>query len=244
MTGDEDLARATYAFRSQGLEPMKIWRWVTASGISTKERDDLRVRDDISSADPTRLVGILLTIGQLLRRIKQKNLVIVFDELDRTKVVGPEAGQTFSTAFTRITEPSQTDAAIFFSFTASRIQDLPILSDSVISRIGKMNSKEIPQMSQDDVLPFVTGVVGYIRAEGDSVKDRIERYKEETDEHVTEDLYPFTMEAIEAIKTVSAQKIVPREICQLLSLSAASAKIRGKHVVGSKDVSSASGPRE
>lgn len=244
MMGDEDLGRATYSYLTQRLDPMKIWRWITAAGISTRERDELRVRDDLGSADPTRLVGILVTLGRLLRLIKNRSLVLVFDELDRAKDLGDEAVSTFSTAFTRITDPGQTDVAVFFSLSAARIdqESAAALTDPVRGRVGRSNIVPIPSMSPDDVLPFVRGLIGYVRDPGVSVKAELQKYRAETPEgeDVTEDLYPFTRAAVEAIKSANPSLIVPREICHLMGRSAAYAKLRGKHVVGAKDVESAS----
>lgn len=240
--GDEDLGRATYRTVTQQLDPIVIWRWITATGVSSRERDDLRVRDDLSTVDPTRLVGIIITIGKLLKTIKNTSLVLVFDELDRTRGLNPDAATTFSTAFTRLTEPGQTNAAVFFSLSASRIDDLPeILTEPVRSRMGRENLVEIPGMNPDDVLPFVQGVVGYIRDPSVDVTARVREYSKETSEQLTEYLYPLTKEAVEAIKTACGQLIVPRDICRLMSRGAAYAKLRGKHVVTSKDIESASG---
>lgn len=241
MAGDEDLGRATYQYITQRLDPMKIWRWITSSGISARERDDLRVRDDLSSADPTRLVTILLTLGRLLRKLKGLSLVLVFDELDRTRPLGIEGAVTFSTAFTRLTEPAQTDAAVFFSLSASRIDELPdILTEPVRSRMGRQNIVEIPPMASDDVRPFAEGIIGYVKEAKFDAKKAADEYHNEADgESLSKELYPFTSDAIEAIKAACGQIIVPREICFLLGRAAAYSKIRGKHVVTRKDVDSA-----
>lgn len=240
MMADEDLGRATYRSITQQLDSMKIWRWITASGITTRERDELRVRDDLGEADPTRLVGILLTIGRLLKVLRNRKLVLVYDELDRTKLINPEASLTFSTAFTRLTEPSQTEVAVFFSLSASRIDELPdILTEPVRSRIGRENIVEIPSMASDDVKPFVSGIVNYVRDSNSDARKIITEHSSETEEKVTAELYPFSEDALEAIKSACGQLIVPREICRLMSRGAAYAKLRNKHVVTRKDVESA-----
>ena len=125
----------------------------------------MRVRDDLVSVDPTRSVGILMTIGRLFRLLQEKTLVLVFDELDRTKNLNVEASMTFSTAFTRLTEPGQTDLSVFFSLSAARLDELPdMLTEPVRNRIGRENIIEIPGMTQDDVTPFITDLVRYVRS--------------------------------------------------------------------------------
>lgn len=237
---DEDLGRASYRTITQQLDPIKIWRWITGAGVSAKEKDELSVRDELETADPTRLVGILITIGKLMKLLREKQLVIVYDELDRTKQLGPETTVTFSTAFTRLTEPSQTDVAVFFSLSASRLDDLPdILTEPVRNRIGKENLVEIPPMTSGDIKPFVSGIVGYVRDSNFKAEELINKYSNETEEKLSPDLYPFTESSLESIKSACGQLIVPRDICRFMSKAAAFAKIRKKHVVTTKDVDSA-----
>lgn len=241
IIGDEDLARAAHRKALLNLDPIVLWRWITASGISAGERNDLRVRDVLSEADPTRLAVILIIVGRLLRGLRKQSLVLVYDEVDRTFGLNPDAAMTFAAAFTRLTEPSQTDAAVFFSTSASRIDEMPgFITEAVRGRIGRENIVEIPGMDPEDVNPFVRGVVEYVREPDIDIKERLESYKKETEENVGEDLYPFTEEAVDAIKTACGQIISPRDVCRLMGRGAAYAKLRGKHVVTNKDIESAS----
>ena len=241
---DEDLGRATYQFVTSGtrFEPMMLWRWLTASGISTKERDELRVTSDLKDADPERLANILISIARLVRKHKDRTLVLVFDELDRARDLGSvDAIGTFSTAFTRLCEPAQAYCAVFLSGSASRMEDIPdIISAPVRSRLGR-NIVEIPAMTSDDVEPFIKDLVQYIREPKADVDGLIEKAKGETEEEIVKDFYPFTMEAIEEIKAACGHIITPRDICMFMSKAASFAKIRKKHIVTKKDVSSIAG---
>lgn len=239
---DEDLGRATYRFITQQFDPMIIWRWLTASGISPKERNELRVTTDLVDADPARLAAILVTLGRFLYEEHGKSLVLVFDELDRAKNLNPDSEVTFSTALTRLTEPGQTYVSIFLAMSAPRVDQLPtFITEPVRDRIGKENIVEIPAMTSDDVEPFVKDLVQYVRDPKVDVSEKIEIAKRETNEEISEDFYPFTKDALEAIKSACGTMIVPRSICRYMSKSAAYAKIRGKMCVTKKDVESAVG---
>lgn len=241
---DEDLGRATYSFVTAGpqFDPMVLWRWLTASDISTAERDKLRVTSEIG-ADPERLARILITLGRLLREHRNKTLVLVFDELDRTKDIGSlDAQVTFSTAFTRLTDPAQDHVSVFLAASASRIQEFPdIITEPVKNRLGKRDIVDIPGMTSEDVNSFIRDIIAYFIDPNVNVDELIAVAKTETDEQIAKDFYPFTKEAVDEIKAACEQIITPREITRFMSDASSYAKIRGKHIVTKKDVASISG---
>ena len=107
--------------------------------------------------------------------------------------------------------------------------------------MGRVNIVEIPSMTSDDVRPFVEGIISYVKNPKVDVQDLLKSYASEIeDENIQEETYPFTDEALEALKSACGQLIVPREICYLLGRGAAYAKIRQRHVVSRKDLESAS----
>lgn len=224
---DEDLARAVYQLTqpSSSFDPMWLWRWLTASGISSKDKVELRVTADLKTADPEKLANILLTIGKLLNSFRNETLVLVFDELDRASPLGRDPIGTFSTAFTTLTDLSQADVSVFLATSANRISDVPgIISAPVKSRIGSEDLKEIPPMVSDDVEPFIKDVIAYNRPKDLKLENFIQKAKSQTKEQVVMDLYPFTKEAIEAIKVKLGKSITPRDICRIMSRSASHAK--------------------
>jgi hypothetical protein len=134
---------------------MVLWRWLSASGISSRDKVALRVTSDLKIADPEKLANILLTIGKLLSNYKNETLVLVYDELDRAKALGKDPIGTFSTAFTTLTDLSQTSVSVFLATSANRIADVPgIITAAVKSRVGSDDLKEIPPIVTDDLDPF------------------------------------------------------------------------------------------
>lgn len=241
LLGDEDLGRAVYQLTqpTSSFDPMWLWRWLTASGISPKDKVELRVTSDLKTADPEKLANILLTIGKLLSKFKNETLVLVFDELDRAKPLGQDPIGTFSTAFTTLTDLNQTDVAVLLATSAVRIADVPgIISAPVKSRIGTDDLKEIPNMVTDDVEPFIKDLIVYNRPKDLKLERFIQKAKTQTNnEKVTADLYPFTEEAIEAIKVKLGRDIVPRNICRIMSRSASYAKNKmGLNIITKKAI--------
>lgn len=227
LLGDEDLGRAVYQLTqpSSSFDPMSLWRWLTASGVSARDKVGLRVTTDLKTADPEKLANILLTIGKLLNSFREETLVLVFDELDRAKPLGRDPIGTFSTAFTTLTDLSQTYVSVFLATSANRITDVPgIISAPVKSRVGSDDLKEIPPMVTDDVVTFIKDLIGYNRPADLKLESCIRKAKSQTTEQVVMDLYPFTEDAIEAIKVKLGRDITPRAICRIMSRSASYAK--------------------
>jgi hypothetical protein len=227
LLGDDDLGRAVYQLTqpSTYFDPMVLWRWLTASGITSKDKNTLRVTSDLKTADPERLANILLTIGKLLTRYKDKTLVLIYDELDRASVLGKDPVVTFSTAFTTLTDLNQTNVAVFLATSAARIADVPgIITQPVKSRVGSEDLKEIPPMVTDDIEPFVKDLITHNRKKDITIDNLVKKAKTLTKETVELELYPFTKEAIEAIKVKLGRNMYPRDITRIMSRSASYAK--------------------
>ena len=224
---DDDLGRAVYQLTqpSTYFDPMVLWRWLTASGISSKDKNTLRVTSDLKTADPERLARILLTIGKLLTLYKNETLVLVYDELDRASILAKDPIVTFSTAFTTLTDLNQTNVSVFLATSANRINDVPgVITAPVRSRIGTDDLKEIPPMVTDDIEPFVKDLITHNRKKEITIDNFVRKAKTQTKETVEPDLYPFTKEAIDAIKIKLGRNMYPREITRIMSRSASYAK--------------------
>ena len=227
LLGDEDLSRAVYQLTqpSSSFDPMWLWRWLTASGISAKDKVGLRVTTDLKAAGPEKLANILVTIGKLLNDYRNETLVLIFDELDRARPLGRDPIGTFSTAFTTLTDLSQTVISVFLATSANRISDLPgIISAPVKSRLGSENLKDIPPMVSQELEPFMKDLIGYNRSKKVNLGPYIQKAKSQTNEQVDVDFYPFTKEAVGAIRVKLGRQILPRDICRVMSRSASYAK--------------------
>jgi hypothetical protein len=114
---------------------------------------------------------------------------------------------------------------VFLATSANRIADVPgIISEAVRSRLTRENVKEIPPMVSEDVEPFIKDIIGYNRPNGLKLDSLLQKARSQTKEQVVEDLYPFTKDALDAIKVKLEKSIVPREICLIMSRAASYAK--------------------
>jgi len=237
VLGYEDLARASYTILTAGAEfnPLTMWRWLKAEEISSSERESLRVSADLKT-DPEVLADILILFGRFMQERKNKTLVYVFDELDRIHDASVDAKETFKAAFTKLTEPGQSYVSVFLCASAESSANVPeLISEAVEDRL-KGDISEIPTMTSNDVLPFVTDLVKYIRDPAADIGKLMKAAAEDTDETLDEELYPFTQEAIEAIKVACGDKKTPRAITKAMSKGAGRAIVRNKHVVSSKEI--------
>lgn len=237
ILGYEDLARSSYTILTAGSEfnPLTMWRWLKAEEVSSSERDSLRVSADLKT-DPEVLADILILIGRFMQERKNKTLVLVFDELDRIHDASVDAKETFKAAFTKLTEPGQSYVSVFLCASAESSANVPDLIGEAVEDRLKGDISEIPTMTSNDVLPFVTDLVKYIRDPAANIGKLIKIASEETDETLDEGIYPFTQEAIEAIKAACGDKKTPRAITRSMSKGAGRAVIRKKHVVSSKEI--------
>ncbi len=237
LLGYEDLARASYTILTAGSEfnPLTMWRWLKAEEVSSSERDSLRVSADLKT-DPEVLADILILIGRFMQERKNKTLVLVFDELDRIHDASVDAKETFKAAFTKLTEPGQSYVSVFLCASAESSANVPDLIGEAVEDRLKGDISEIPTMTSNDVLPFVTDLVKHFRDPAANISELVKIAKEETDETLDEDLYPFTQDAVEAIKAACGDKKTPRAITRAMSKGAGRAVIRKKHVVSSKEI--------
>lgn len=237
VLGYEDLSRASYTILTAGSEfnPLTMWRWLKAEEISASERESLRVSADLKT-DPEVLADVLILIGRFMQERKNKTLVLVFDELDRIHDASVDAKETFKAAFTKLTEPSQSFVSVFLCASAESAANVPeLISEAVEDRL-KGDISEIPTMTSNDFIPFVTDVVRYIRDPEADVGRLVKAAGKETNETLDDELYPFTHEAIEAIKASCGDKKTPRAITKAMSKGVGRARIRNKHAVSSKEI--------
>jgi len=237
VLGYEYLARASYTILTAGAEfnPLTMWRWLKAEEVSHSERESLRVSAELKT-DPEVLADILILFGRFMQERKNKTLVLVFDELDRIHDASVDAKETFKAAFTKLTEPGQSYVSVFLCASAESSASVPdLISEAVEDRL-KGDISEIPTMTTNDVLPFITDLVGYIRDPVNDIKKLMKEAAEETDETLNEDIYPFTQEAIDAIVAACGDKKTPRAITKFMSKGVGRAVVRKKHIVSSKEI--------
>jgi hypothetical protein len=82
----------------------------------------------------------------------------------------------------------------------------------VISRIGTDALIEIPSLDDPDVDKFIKGIIAYVQNPAVDVAGLVTTASNTTDEPILQDFFPFTENAIDALKSHLTQIMTPREI--------------------------------
>ncbi len=239
VIGDEEISRATSSLLGARTErELAFWRFISGVSVPSRDLTDLGQTQDLADVDPSKLTEVILIIGRLLKKLRGETLVLIIDELDRLKSVTDEFGiSTYENAFRKLIDENQRNVSLIIGASAANIRDFPGFigneNGPIISRIGVHNLIEIPEISANDVDLFIKKIISYV-VDPEGIQDKVNQYKKDTKEKLTVDYYPFTNEAIEALKGSLRNIMTPREITQRLSDAAGKAFLQKKHVVVSE----------
>jgi len=234
--GDEELARGIAALVGADADrKLLFWKFISGVEVSRNELSMLGQTQDLVTAQPAKLAENIVTIGRVVRKILKQTVLIVLDELDRLEYVGDETGSTFQDAFRKLMDDNQLDVSILMGCSAASLKELPDVfggaQGPVLSRIGKTNLVEIPQIQTPSINDFIKSIIAHVRNETANVQELIERAKKDTAEALDQDLFPFTKEAIEKLKGTLAGIMTPREVTQRMTQAAGKAFLMNKSAV-------------
>lgn len=240
LVGDEELAKATSRLIDPSFDKLMLWAWISGVKLSRNELSALGLTSDLTDAEPARLAQIVVLLGRLEQRLNRRRLVIVLDEMERLRDLSSETIVTFVTGFTRLADPNQSDVALLLGTSASLITEFPDVfspNGPVMSRIGTSNQTEIPSLPDPDVDRFIKGIIEYRRVhDAATLDEKIAAAKSTSQETIKHDLYPFSEEALEALKAGLDQTITPRQITINMSEALGRAYLSNSKVVESMHV--------
>jgi len=237
ILNDEELSRAVASLLGARTEKrLTFWRYISGVSVPSRDLAELNQTESLADAIPSRLANIVIIIGKVVKRVKNKTLVLIIDELDRLKSVTDEYGiSTYEEAFRRLVDENQRDVAVIMGCSAKNLRELPDIFGGergpILSRIGPHNLIEISEILENDVDIFIKTILNYV-VDKKQAQQRIEQLiKEGVDETLEIDLFPFTKEAIEALKGTLRGIMTPREITQRMSDAAGKAFLMKKPVI-------------
>jgi len=236
ILGDEELSRAVASLL--GARPDKelsFWRYISGVSVPSRDLAELNQTQSLVDTIPSRLANIIIIIGRVIKKVRNKILVLVIDELDRLKSVTDIYGEsTYEEAFRRLVDENQKDVAVLISCSAVNLRELPNVfgfeAGPILSRIGDHNLIQISEISANDVDDFMKKILYYI-VDREQARQKIDELKESTEETLEVDLFPFTNEAIEALKGTLRGIMTPREITQRMSDLAGKAFLMKKPII-------------
>lgn len=211
--GDEDLSKAVVRLVDPGFNQLKLWAFISGVSLNKADLGDLGQTQDLTVAESSRLAEMLILLGKLTRESLGKTLVLILDEMDRLQGVGPETINTFETGFRRLVDPNQKMVAVLIGASAGAKADMPEIfreRGAVMSRLTRDAEVEIRSLPVPDVDRFIKDIIAHFRNPTADITGLLT--KASTTETVTQDFYPFTEEAITALKGRLTGAMTPREI--------------------------------
>jgi len=219
---DEELSRAVASLLGARPErELAFWRYVSGVSVPGRDLNELNQTQALADAIPSRLANIVIILGRVIKRLRNKTLVLILDEIDRLKSVSDEYGiSTYEEAFRRLVDENQRAVAILLGCSAVNIRDLPDIigaeSGAILSRVGRHNLIPISEISTEDVDDFIKKILGYV-VDATQARNKTSKYAGKTDEELLPELFPFTKQALEALKGTLRGIMTPREITQRMS---------------------------
>lgn len=215
--GDEEVAKATRQIYNPNFDKLILWRWISGVQMSRNDLDQLGQTQDLTQSEAARLADILIMIGRLLRRLRQETLVLILDEMERLRTIGPETITTFLSGFSHLVDQNQRDVSILIGSSAQLEVDMVEIFTSgspVMSRLGDDVKIEVTALQPEDVDTFVERVLSFLRKTEFDVESAINAAQSE--ETLDTRFFPFTNESIEAIKA-NLTSLTPRAITMQLT---------------------------
>ena len=137
----------------------------------------------------------------------------------------------------QLVDDIQTHAAVILCFSGSTIAHCEIISPHIRGRITTPNLVQVGAIKALELEVFCGDLIRFNRAKDDSfIAEQCQKYQNETmGETLVPELYPFTKESIEKLKT-AMQRARPRDVNVALSWACGQAKSQGRHVVLADDI--------
>lgn len=234
--GDEPLSKASAQLMNPNFERLRLWAWISGIPLGRADLTELGQTQDLASAEPARLAEMIVLIGRVMKKIDNKTLVLCLDEMERLRAVSSDAITTFATGFTRLVDQNQRDVAVLVGSSAEQFAELPDIfarNGPVVSRIGIDATIEVPHIPDADVDGFILQVIAYVRDKTADWDALIAKAQSATKERLTKDYFPFTIEALQTMKSRLSRDMTPREITISMTQTAGRAFLSGRPCVTS-----------
>jgi hypothetical protein len=179
---------------------------------------------------------MIILIGRVMKRVDNKTIVLCLDEMERMKAVGSDAIATFVTGFTRLMDPNQRDVAVLLGCSAALFDEMPDIfarNGPVVSRLGSQATIEVPHIPDPDVDSFIRQVIAFVRDASAPIPELTSTARKSTSEAIDEAFFPFSTEALQALKSRLSRDMTPREITIAMTQAAGKAHLVSRPCVTS-----------
>ena len=231
--GDEEVGKAAEQLFNPNFERLKLWRWISGVSLSRADLDQLGQTQDLTQAEAARLAEVIVMLGKLLKQLRGETLVLILDEMERLRTIGPETVTTFLSGFSHLVDQNQRFVSILIGSSAQLeidMVDIFSANSPVMSRLGDDVKIEISALPTDrEVNRFVERVVDFLRDQDFDASAAVEA-ADSHNEPVRPELFPFSNAALEAVKA-KLTALTPRAISMQLTRALGRAHRKGLPIV-------------
>jgi len=216
VVGNRDLAHVIYRYiMNRPSEDYLVVKWLSGEKLAAKEKSTLGIVQD--NSDPFAAVQTLLTLLQLFNRFENKYALLLLDEMETIGIVGSRRLKEFESFIRPLVEEKSGVATILAFTTHVALEDalLIFLPDTPIgARVGYPQNYIYlkPFDDPDSMKQFVRELLATVRDPEADIKTLVKNHKKDTDEGLSEEFFPFTRQAIEAMFQAFTQISQPRPI--------------------------------
>ena len=192
------------------------WRWLTGEKVSSSEQDQIGVTGSL--ADTGELVDLLVTIGDLFKRVGKSLLFLIDESESLHSVSNADAQSSWHDAFRRLADSNDNQSIGWILTFYTTMQDEPptfMFEGDITTRIGNegivvleaLETVEVESFLNELLTEFVNGEEGVERSAAIGAD-------------VTDSTYPFTVDAFRAfVEHASAMQhnAIPRTILRALT---------------------------
>ena len=151
--GNTDLTELTkLAVDNDESKRAGLWIWLSGG------KGDPSITAVNLKEDGAALVRTFKALFSIYEKSTGKKLLVIFDELDKGRILGAEAQEAWKELFRQICDSSQKNAGILMAITPETLNSKAVLDESVKSRVGDGNMIELTKMSDSgDIENFCIG---------------------------------------------------------------------------------------
>lgn len=206
------------------------WRWLCGEKLSTKEQADLGVTS--APSDTGELVELLVTIGELFKKIGQHLLFLVDESESLHNVTNADAQSSWHEAFRRLADANDNQAiGWILTFYATDYAEAPqfMLQGDITTRLGKGGQIVLEPLVPVEVKGFLSDL---LKAFVD--RNCATKIIAEDNLPTTVATYPFTEEGFSAFVDhagAAQENAIPRTILRALTACALEALRKKRRVL-------------
>ncbi len=241
---NRDLSYIIYKYIiSRPAEDYSVIKWLSGERCTSREKQTLGVISD--NSDPNIAIRTLLTLFGLFNKYDKKYMLLLLDELETLRVLSRRKLVDFETFFRQLVSEQHGIATVMAQSVEQTLEDgLEIFlgNSPVGSRIGFPQNYVFlkPFDDPNDVQNFMKELIAQLRPTDADVSKLVETAQRETEETVTENLFPFTSEALDLMcQSIleAGPSLFPRNIQNAATQCLGEAMSKNRRIITTEEVS-------